>query len=492
MTVTALDAFAPAHAMVGALRERRMSSTELVELHLERIARYNQELNAIVVPATDPLAAAGQADERRLAGGSAALLGLPLTLKESMNVRGMPVTAGVRDFADYRSADDGAIPARVLGAGAVLLGKTNVPPMLADWQSDNPIYGRTVNPWDVTRTPGGSTGGGAAAVAAGLSPLEFGSDIGGSIRVPAAFCGVFGHKPSETAVPRSGQFAVPVLPNAAAVMAVQGPLARSAEDLELALNVIAGPEVGEDAAWRLDLPPARAERLADFRVAVLPPIPWQPVSSEIMEALDGLAARLGRAGTRVRVTQPEAFGDLRQHTAVYMSMLAAFMASRMPANQREAEAEIVQRHSIDTDFVSARVAGFRATLSEWLQWHAQREAYRAAYRAFFKDWDVLLTPITLVTAFPHTPVAWPPDETNARLTVDVDGQPVPYFRQVVYPGIATLTGQPSTTFPVGVSRAGLPMGVQAIGPYLEDRTTIRFAGLATREFGGFTPPPRFS
>lgn len=162
-----------------------------------------------MVPAPDPRAAAEEADAALARGDVRRLVGLPVTLKESMNVRGMPTTVGVFDFANYRATEDGAVPMRVLGAGAVLLGKTNIPPMLSDLQDANPIYRRSVNPWDATLTPGGSTGGGAAAVAAGLSPLEFGRDIGGSIRVPAAFCGVFGHKPSETAVPRSGQFTVP-------------------------------------------------------------------------------------------------------------------------------------------------------------------------------------------------------------------------------------------------------------------------------------------
>src|SRR5205085_7484840 len=176
------------------------------------------------------------------------LLGLPMTLKESINVKGLGTTVGMSQWKDFRSEHDAPVAARVKAAGAVIMAKTNVPPMLADWQANNPVYGRTNNPWDATRTPGGSTGGGSAALAAGLTPLEYGSDIGGSIRVPAAFCGVYGHRPSETAMPRSGQFPMPPLPNAAVVMGVQGPMARSAADLELALDVAAGAEAGEDVA----------------------------------------------------------------------------------------------------------------------------------------------------------------------------------------------------------------------------------------------------
>jgi amidase len=167
--------------------------------------------------------------------------------------------------------------------------------MLADWQSTNAIYGRTKNPWDLGCTPGGSSGGSAAAIAAGLSALEVGSDIGGSIRVPAAFCGVYGHRPSETLLPRSGQFPWPPMPNAGLVMGVPGPMARSAEDLELALAVLAGPEAGEDVAWRVELPAARRARLADFRVAILPQIPWIALDDRIATALDRRGSTTGRS-----------------------------------------------------------------------------------------------------------------------------------------------------------------------------------------------------
>jgi len=371
----------------------------------------------------------------------------------------------------------------------VLLGKTNIPPMLSDWQADNPVYGRTVNPWDARLTPGGSTGGGAAALAAGLTALEFGSDIGGSIRVPAAFCGVYGHKPSETALPRSGQFAIPPLPNAGTALAVQGPLARAAEDLEHALDVVAGPELGEDTAWRLELPPPRASRLRDFRVAVLPLPGWLPLSAEVREALEHLRQQLAQAGVAVREAQPESFGDLREHHGLYLRMLYA-MSSRQPAEERERQARLYSGRG--DAFGESLAGGLRASVADWLGWHARREGYRAAYRAFFRDTDVLVAPITLRTAFPHRPAHWPPtDEELLGATVEVAGQAIAYDLQLVYPGLATLSGQPATAFPVGLSRGGLPLGLQAIGPYLEDRTPIRFAALVAQAFGGFRRPPGY-
>src|SRR6266550_932240 len=250
-----VHAFATATDMLAALRARRVSAVELLELLRQRIERHNPELNAIVEPDFERARRdAEAADARRARGEDAPLLGLPMTLKESINVRGLRTTAGMAQWKDFRSEHDAPVTTRVKGAGAVVMAKTNVPQMLSDWQSSNPVYGRTNNPWDLSRTPGGSTGGGAAALAAGLTPLEFGSDIGGSIRVPAAFCGVYGHRPSETAMPRSGQFPIPPRPNPASVMGVVGPLARSAADLQLAMDVIAGPAVGEDIAWQLNMP----------------------------------------------------------------------------------------------------------------------------------------------------------------------------------------------------------------------------------------------
>src|SRR6266700_642451 len=251
-----MNAFATATELLADLRAGKATASELTELYIGRIERHDAKLNAVVVRDFERARQAARAADQ---GGSGALRGLPITLKESFNVTGLGTTCGVPDWKAFVSQHDSPAWARLRAAGAVLMGKTNVPPMLADWQSANPVYGRTNNPWDLGRTPGGSTGGGSATLAAGLTPLEYGSDIGGSIRVPAVFCGVYGHRPSETAMPRSGQFPLPPMPNAAVVMGVQGPLARSADDLELALDVASGAEVGEDVAWQITIPPARRD-----------------------------------------------------------------------------------------------------------------------------------------------------------------------------------------------------------------------------------------
>jgi amidase len=485
-----IDAFATATEMLAALDAGTASAVELLELHRRRIERYNPALNAIVEPDFERARQdAEAADARRARGESAPLLGLPMTLKESYNVRGLRTTCGMPFWKDFRSEHDAPVTTRVKAAGAAVMAKTNVPQMLADWQSANPIYGRTNNPWDLSRTPGGSTGGGSAALAAGLTPLEFGSDIGGSIRVPAAFCGVYGHRPSETAIPRNGQFPVPPMPNAAVVMGVQGPMARAAEDLELAFDVAAGAETGEDVAWRLVLPPARHERLGDFRVAVLPPLDWVPVDAEIAAALDSLASRLGRLGCGVKLAQPETLGDHRQHYTLYLTLLTAVVLSYEPAEQRRARLDVLRTR--DDEWSRAKQAGIESVAPDYIRWIGQREAYRAGWRAFFREWDVVLAPAYFAPAYPHHDRPWPDTPESLARTLDVNGKPVLHELGLFYPAVATLAGQPATAFPVGLTRGGLPMGLQAIGPYLEDRTPLRFAALVARELGGFTPPPGY-
>jgi amidase len=482
-----VDPFATATELLAALRARQVSARELTELYSRRIERYNGRLNAVVVRDFERARRQADAADQAIARGErGALLGLPMTIKESFNVAGLPTTCGMPAWRDLVSQHDAPAVVRTRAAGAVLLGKTNVPPMLADWQSDNPIHGRANNPWDLERTPGGSSGGSAAAIAAGLSALEVGSDIGGSIRVPAVFCGVYGHRPSETLLPKSGQFPVPPLPNSVTVMGVQGPIARSAEDLELALSVLAGPDVGEDVAWRVELPPPRRDRLADFRVAVLPAIPWLPVDEEIGRALDELASRLGRLGAAVKEIQPDALGDHREHHELYRSLVAAMTSARETPEGRRRRIELSRQDR--GDFAPAELRGLEGAPGDLVLWGARREGYRQAWRAFFRDWDVLLAPAINVLAYPHVERTWPRNESDLRLTLEVNGREVPYEHGLAYPAVSTLAGQPATAFPVARSRGGLPIGLQAVGPYLEDLTPLRFAALLAREIGGFRKP----
>jgi amidase len=473
--------YSTASEMLTALRARKVSSAELVEMHLQRIEERDGALNSIPIRTADRARDAARLADAALARGQRApLLGLPMTLKESTQTAGLPQTAGIPAFKDYRPAGDGPLASAVFSAGACLLGKTNIPVALGDWQADSPIYGRTNNPWDLTRTPGGSTGGGGAALAAGLTPLEIGSDIGGSIRVPGAYCGVYGHRPSETAIPRAGVFPLADLPNPAAVMGVQGPLARSAEDLELLFDVLAGPVLGEDAGWKLALPEARHAKLADFRVAVMPPMPWVKPATEMQGKVEALAAFLSQRGAKVAQAMPAL--DYDQYFRDYLTLLTVATSQGQTRAEREARA----RANKDTGILAAQAEGLTLDAAGYLALLNRRELARHAWRSFFGDWDVLIGPMTLDAAFPHQTVA-----DFASRTLLVDNEPVSYLLNIVYPMWAIFAGQPSTAFPAGLNRAGLPLGLQAIGPYLEDKTTLRFAQLLEREWQGFQRPPGY-
>lgn len=272
-------------------------------------------------------------------------------------------------------------------------------------------------------------------------------------------------------------------------MGVQGPLARSAEDLELALEVAAGAEVGEDVGWRLVLPPSRRERLSDFRVAVMPALDWIPVDTEVAAALDGLATKLGRAGCQVKTVQPDVLGDHREHYALYLTLLATITSARLPAEQRQARLQVARTR--DDEWSRAQQRALESAAPEYLGWLGQRERYRAAWRAFFREWDVLLAPAFFRPAYPHVDKPWPPTPKSFADTLEVNGKPVLEELGLFYPAVATLAGQPATAFPLGLTKSGLPIGAQAIGPYLEDHTPIRFAALVEREFGGLSRPPGF-
>lgn len=478
-----LDAFSSAEQMGRALRGRECSASELLEAHVRRIERFDPPLNSIIVRDFERARRDADLAGQRLArGDSSPWLGIPITVKESIDMEGLPSTAGVPQRRGHVAPRDATNVARLRAAGAVILGKTNVCTWLADFTADNPVYGRTNSPFDLKRTPGGSSGG-SASLAAGLCAMDLGSDLGGSLRVPAAFCGLWGHRPSETTVPNSGHFPGSPRPNAAAVMAIQGPQARSAIDLELALDAIAGPDVGMDVGWKLRLPPPRHDRLADFRVAILPQQPWLAVDWQIMAALDRLAADLARLGARVQQVQPAGI-DPAESYALFRRMMAVMVSSRWPA-ERQAEVAARKRASGER-FQAEEARGLEATSGDYLIWHEQRETLRAAWRDFFRDFDLLLTPATLGPAFEHTEV--PPAERKLH----IDGREIEFDYTSLYPGLSNLPGLPATAFPMGMNDAGLPIGLQAIGPFLEDRTPIRFAQLMEHEFGGFVPPPGYS
>jgi amidase len=315
-----------------ALADRKVSARELCDATIARIEALDPKINAVAVRDFERARqAAAAADAAMARGERQPLLGLPMTVKEQFNVVGLPTTWGQAKFKDWKPDADSLVVQRLKGAGAIILGKTNVPVDLADWQSYNEAYGTTNNPWDLSRTPGGSSGGDAAALAAGYVPLELGSDIAGSLRCPAHFCGVFSHKPSLDLVPwrGAGPPGTPDIPFRLD-FAVIGPMARSAADLALELEVLAGPDKEWDGiGYKLALPPPRHDKLADFRVLVIDKHPLCPTAAGVSAALDGFADRLVKLGPMVTRTS-EKMPDLGQTTRVYVELLMALFSADMP------------------------------------------------------------------------------------------------------------------------------------------------------------------
>jgi amidase len=473
--------------LVPALASRQVSSRELVDSAIARIEALDPKIKAVVVRDFDRARAAADAADAALARGEChPLLGLPMTVKEAFNVAGLPTTWGHLKFKDWRPDADALVVQRLKAAGAIILGKTNVPVDLGDWQSYNEVYGTTNNPWDPTRSPGGSSGGAAAALAAGFVPLELGSDIGGSLRCPAHFCGVFSHKPSLDLVPWRG--AGPPQTPAIAVrgdLAVIGPMARSAADLALELAVVVGPdELMDGIGYKLALPPPRHDKLADFRVLVIDGHPLCPTAASISIALDGLANRLAKLGCSLLRTSPK-MPDLARTTRNYVELLGAFLSADLSPDERLRTEAAAQALSPDNlSLPAAFLRGQTMSHAAWIRTSRIRSGLRAGWQALFEDVDIVLCP-------PMPTVAFRQDHSSpmGARELDIDGKKVPYDDQIAWAGIATSNGLPATTMPIGHDDDGLPIGVQIIGGYLDDNTTIAFAGLVEREFGGFTPPP---
>ena len=356
--------------LVADLAARRVSAVELLDQAIARIERLDKSINAVVVRDFDRARQAAIAADQALARGERRpLLGLPMTVKEAYNVAGLPTTWGIPAFKDWRPTEDAVVVERLKAAGAVIIGKTNVPVGLADWQSTNPIYGTTNNPYDIERTPGGSSGGAAAALAAGYVALEAGSDIGGSLRTPAHFCGVFAHKPTYGIVPMRGHTfpRLPALPSAGDGLAVVGPMARSANDIALALDVIAGPDEQRDGVgWRLVLPRPRHRVLGDFRVLLIDTHPLGATAEAIRTALAQLADRLGKEGVAVARQSP-LLPDLAEATRNYMRLLGPVMTQGRPPEYYEQMRSIAATmgpddQSLDAIYVRSANVGWR----EWV------------------------------------------------------------------------------------------------------------------------------
>jgi len=471
-----------------ALRQGECSSVELVQATLERLDRLHPRINAVVVRDDErALETARAMDAERTAGRSRPLLGLPMTVKESFAVAGLPTTMGNPANTGPIAAQDAHAVALLKEAGAVILGKSNVPLNNGDIQTFNDVYGLTRNPWNGERTPGGSSGGSAAAVAAGFAALELGSDIGGSVRIPAHFCGVAALKPTWGIIDDRGS-GLPQSRLAPRDIASVGPVARSAEDLDLMLSVLAGPAPEDACAWALNLPAPRATRLRDFRVLLLDSHPLVAPSTASQALSDQLKDGLRQAGVNFHgATSHPAAGllpDLVELHTVYQKLaIGSALATRPESFIRETQEAIARLDPDDNSYAATRVRSGMISHWDWLRANEARRHFRAQWTRLFEQYDVVLMPTSVTPAFRHDH-SMPRDARH----VNVDGHDYRYLELFIWIGIASQSGFPSVTFPVGLWQ-GLPQGAQAMGPWLGDRTALAFAQAWKREVGGYAVPP---
>lgn len=462
--------------LAQALQRRRVGAQELLEAFLERIGRLNPQLNAIVTLDADRARdRAGAIDSARVRGEALpALAGIPVTVKDSFETAGLRTTCGAPQWAKHVPEINADAVQRLADAGCIVFGKSNTPIYAGDLQTYNTLFGATLNPWDHRRTCGGSSGGAATAVACRLSAFDLGSDIGGSIRTPAHFCGVYGHKPTYGLVPIRGHVPPPpgslLLPD----LAVAGPLARNAEDLALILSVVGDPRHRLQGANR---------PMPEYRAAVWIDDPEFPLDAAVREVLETAIDALGRARVQVQRRRPvdrlaELFDD-------YLRLLWPITTAHLTPKALARLVEAAAGRPVDS--WHAKLARYAtAAHREWLAVHERRERLRRRFADFFRDCDVLLMPVNPVTAFVHDHS----EDLMAR-SITVNGGPRWYWEQLAWIAPATMTYLPATAAPAGRTRDGLPVGIQIVGQHFGDLITLDFARQMADVVGGFVSPPGF-
>ena len=478
---------------VAALRRDDVSSVELVDQAIARIEAANPRLNIVVATSFERARSKATAADEALAADEPVgpLHGLPITVKDLFETAGLVTACGAPEFRDHVPDTDAVAVERLTGAGAIVLGKTNVPRFGVDFQSYNDLYGLTRNPWETERTVGGSSGGAAAALAAGLVPLEIGSDVGGSIRIPAHFCGVYGHKSSQGIIPLGGHLLGPPGTPEASDLLVAGPMARSPQDLSLALELMAGADTLNSSGWDLELAPPRGRDLRDLRVAYWFDDPRSPLEGAVRAELEATVDALRSRTNVVEVDIPFTLDEILE---IYAPLLVPIVSDTAPAPLRHLARtaslavpalRLCERLGYNLDPIRAgSLTGAGLSHKGWLDLNERRTKLRWACRKLFSEVDVLLTPVAAFAA-PHH------NTTGNRHTksLRVDGKRRPYTDHLSWVALATTAYLPATSAPVGVTPEGLPVNVQIIGDYLDDQTTIKFAELLAEVRGGFQRPP---
>jgi amidase len=452
--------FSSTTQLAAAIRAGHVSATEVLQAHLAQIDAHNPTINAVITLDVERAYERAREADAAVARGEfwGPLHGVPFTLKDAHATAGMRTTTGVPEFSDYVPKVDSPVTARLKAAGGILVGKTNVPVMLADYQTTNPIFGRTNNPWNVERTSGGSSGGAAAALACGMTPFEIGTDLSASIRIPTHFCGVFGLKPTERRVPLTGLIPALPGPRSVRIMSCIGPMARTIEDLALLYSIIAGPD-GDDtevAPVPIDTVPQLA--LKDLRIAFAPTFPGIPVAAEIRASVEELAKQLTPLCTAIEEA-PLPQVDFNQELVRAGEMIGMITGA---FQQEDTERPI--------------------TLAQYLEALHFRDQSILAWEHFFEEWDMLLCPPTMVTAFPHCQPGSP---------LLLDGMQVNYYMTAAHGTVFNYTGHPSVVLPYQRDHDGLPIGIQIVGKRWSESRLLAMAKAVTEVTGAFQRPPGY-
>ncbi|VVB94653.1 Amidase [uncultured archaeon] len=450
--------FSSTMQLAAAIRAGHLTSTEVLEAHLAQISKHNPALNAIITMDVEHARERAHEADKALARGQVwgPLHGVPFTLKDAHSTAGMRTTTGFPPL-DHVPQEDSTVTARLKAAGGILIGKTNVPVMLGDFQSNNPIFGRTNNPWNIERTPGGSSGGAAAALASGMTPFEIGSDLSGSIRIPAHFCGVLGLKPTENRVSSVGHIPGIPTPRSIRIIGGIGPMAHTVEDLELLFSIIAGPD-GHDTEVRPvpveDVPELPLNKL---RIAFAPTFPGFPVAADIRHSIEELAQQLNRLGAVVGEVLPGL--DFNKELSRAGELIGMVIGTFQPQENKPP-----------------------ITLAQYMEALHRRDQSIIAWEKFFDDWDVLLCPASMTTAFPHCEKGSP---------LQVDGQKVDYWMVSAHSTLFNYTGHPAVVLPYKLDRDGLPIGVQIVGKRWNESRLLAIAKAVSEVTGEFQRPPGY-
>ncbi len=460
-----------------------MSSVELLDAYVARIEKLNPVVNAVVTLDVDRARVRAAEADAALARGDwwGPLHGLPISVKDAVDTAGIRTTGGSKDHATRIPDTDAPVVARLKDAGAIVFAKTNLPLWSGDGQTWNELFGATGNPWDLDRSPGGSSGGAAAATACGFSALETGTDIGGSIRGPAHHSGVYGHKPSFGLVPGTGYFDRPDGGRVDVDINVIGPLARSVDDLELALGELAGPNTLGGPRARTMLPPPRATSLAGYRVAVWFDDASLAVDSEVRAVLQHAVDQLVDAGAKVDEARPDI--DVEAALRTYFFLLGAAMGSgdaAAVAVGRSMPKPVPDGEPLEANFTR----GAAADVVEWNAARVAQSAIRQEWARFHETYDALLCPVT-----PTAALLTEPGVGITERTMTIDGAERPAIEMIRWCGLIGLAYLPSTVTPVGATAGGLPVGVQVVGPYFEDRTALDVARRIDGVLDAYRVPP---